>query len=129
MAGGSDRFVTSERWVSPLAEIEHAVQQRAKDVDLDVASDDGVDKLRALIGEEIDRWNEDHARGRHARAIAEPHRIAERALRNIAGYGPLVPLLEDDDVWEVMQAAAPTWPFHHSRRSGQPSVLPTSTRR
>src|SRR5919107_294485 len=26
----------------------------------------------------------------------------ERALRNLARHGPLVPLLDDDDVWEVM---------------------------
>jgi Flp pilus assembly CpaF family ATPase len=28
--------------------------------------------------------------------------VADRVLRNLAGYGPLEPLLADDDVWEVM---------------------------
>jgi pilus assembly protein CpaF len=28
--------------------------------------------------------------------------LVDRALRNIAGYGPLDPLLADDDVWEIM---------------------------
>ncbi len=92
----------TDTWVSPLAEIERAVQHRAKDLDLDIGSADGVDKLRSLVDEEIERWAEEHRRGRRASAIAEPLRLAERAVRNLAGYGPLVPLLEDDDVWEVM---------------------------
>jgi pilus assembly protein CpaF len=94
--------VTAETWVSPLAEVERAVQQRAKDVDLDLRSPDGADKLRALVEEEIDRWEHEHHRGRRPVGIAEPERLAERALRNLAGYGPLEPLLADDDVWEVM---------------------------
>ncbi len=28
--------------------------------------------------------------------------VGERAMRNLTGYGPLGPLLTDDDVWEVM---------------------------
>jgi pilus assembly protein CpaF len=28
--------------------------------------------------------------------------VVERAYRNLAGYGPLEPLLADDDVWEIM---------------------------
>ena len=28
--------------------------------------------------------------------------VADRAYRNLAGYGPLEPLLADDDVWEIM---------------------------
>jgi pilus assembly protein CpaF len=28
--------------------------------------------------------------------------VIERVFRNLAGYGPLEPLLEDDDVWEIM---------------------------
>jgi pilus assembly protein CpaF len=94
--------VTTATWVSPLAEVEAAVQRRAKEVDLDLASDDGAEKLRLLIQEEIDRWEEEHRRGRRPVAISEPDRLAERALRNLTGYGPLAPLLADDDVWEVM---------------------------
>ena len=36
------------------------------------------------------------------RAVADLGGLAERAVRNLVGYGPLTPLLEDDDVWEVM---------------------------
>ena len=34
--------------------------------------------------------------------LADPELVAERAFRNLAGYGPLEPLLADDDVWEIM---------------------------
>ena len=94
--------MTGEAWVSPLAEVERAVQRRAKELDLDVRCADGLDKLRALVDDEINAWAEDHRRGRQPVAIAEPDRLAERALRNLAGYGPLEQLLADDDVWEVM---------------------------
>ncbi len=94
--------MTAPAWVSPLAEIERAVQSRAKELDLDVSTHDGLEKLRSLVADEIDRWDEEHRRGRRPAAIAEPDRIAERAVRNLAGYGPLEPLLADDDVWEVM---------------------------
>ena len=45
--------------------------------------------------------------------------MAERAFRNLAGYGPLEPLLDDDDVWEVM-VNAPDAIFvkRHRGRSG-----------
>jgi pilus assembly protein CpaF len=92
----------TEAWISPLAEIEKSVQTRAKEIALDVASADGVDKLRALIDDEIARWDDEFQRGRRPVAIADREVVAERALRNLASYGPLVPLLADDDVWEVM---------------------------
>ena len=40
--------------------------------------------------------------GLRAFDVADPDTVAERAYRNIAGYGPLEPLLADDDVWEIM---------------------------
>src|SRR5262245_10420436 len=87
---------------SPLVEIEHAVQERAKDVSLEMAAPGGELKLRALIMDEVARWNDDHRRGRRAFALPDPDGVAERAFRNLARYGPLTPLLDDDDVWEVM---------------------------
>jgi pilus assembly protein CpaF len=62
----------------------------------------GEGKLRALIADEVARWNDDHRRGRRAFELPEPALVAERAFRNLARYGPLTPLLGDDDVWEVM---------------------------
>ena len=89
-------------WLSPLVEVERAVQQRAKDISLDMASSDGRKALRRLIDEEVARWSEDYKRSLRAFDLADPLGVAERAERNLAGYGPLTPLLEDDDVWEIM---------------------------
>ncbi len=89
-------------WVSPLVEIERAVQERAKEVALDMAGPDAPHRLRALVEEEVSRWSEDYKRGRRSFDLADPALVAERAWRNLAGYGPLEPLLADDDVWEIM---------------------------
>lgn len=88
--------------VSPLVEIERAVQARAKDISLDMADPSGRAKLRALVEEEVARWDTDHRRGLRSFALADPGLVVERAYRNVAGYGPLEPLLADDDVWEIM---------------------------
>ncbi len=47
-------------------------------------------------------WSVDHKRGVRAYDLADPAQVVERAHRNLAGYGPLQPLLDDDDVWEIM---------------------------
>jgi pilus assembly protein CpaF len=86
----------------PLVEIERAVQARAKDIALDVAGVDGEAQLRALIDDELGRWEDEFRRGTRPFELANPHLVAERAFRNLARYGPLTPLLEDDDVWEIM---------------------------
>ena len=61
-----------------------------------------ADRLRALIDDEIAEWDLEHKRGRRPVALGDPAAVAERALRNLAGHGPLQELLEDDDVWEIM---------------------------
>ena len=94
--------MSNEDTSSPLAHIERAVQDRAKDISLDMAGSDGSPKLQALIDDEVARWTEDYKRGRRDFDLADPELVAERAFRNLAGYGPLEPLLADDDVWEVM---------------------------
>jgi pilus assembly protein CpaF len=88
--------------VSPLVEIERAVQARAKDISLEMSASGGEAKLRALIADEVARWNDDHRRGRRAFGLPDPALVVERAFRNLARYGPLTPLLADDDVWEIM---------------------------
>jgi pilus assembly protein CpaF len=87
---------------SPLIEIEHAVQERAKQVALELAAPGGDVLLRSLIDDELAHWADDFRRGRRAFDIADPPAVAERAFRNLARYGPLTPLLDDDDVWEIM---------------------------
>jgi pilus assembly protein CpaF len=88
--------------LSPLIEIERTVQRRAKDATLDVGSAGGRSRLRAMIGEEIAAWSTDFKRGLRPFDLGDPEALAERVDRNLAGYGPLEPLLADDDVWEIM---------------------------
>ena len=88
--------------LSPIQEIERRVQRRAKEISLDMAGGDGKEKLRALIDDEVEAWSADHKRGLRAFDLADPDQVADRAYRNLVGYGPLEPLLADDDVWEIM---------------------------
>ena len=88
--------------VSPLHEIESRVQERAKDEAIDLSADESTALLSDLVAEEIAGWNADHLRGQRAFALHDPDRVADRALRNLTGYGPLGPLLDDPDVWEIM---------------------------
>jgi pilus assembly protein CpaF len=87
---------------TPLEEIERRVQARGKEISLDMSHPEGGAKLRALIDDEVDAWRADYKRGRRSVDLPDPQLVAERAYRNLAGYGPLEPLLADPDVWEVM---------------------------
>jgi pilus assembly protein CpaF len=87
---------------SPLAEIESTVLQRAKDEALDVADPTALARLRELLRDEVARWSLDHKHGRRPFDLPDPHGLVERAERNLTRYGPLEPLLHDDDVWEIM---------------------------
>ncbi|MBO0731532.1 MAG: CpaF family protein, partial [Acidimicrobiaceae bacterium] len=104
---------------SPLVEVERAVQERAKQLNIDMTTPDGRERLQALITEELAVWHREYERGRRAFDVADPETVAERAWRNLTGYGPLEPLLADPDVWEVM-INAPTSIFckRHSGRNG-----------
>jgi pilus assembly protein CpaF len=90
------------RTPSPLEEIERHVTARATRATLDVDRAGGEHQLRALIDEVIDQWSDEHRRGQRDHALADPSGVAERAFRNLARYGPLTELLQDDDVWEIM---------------------------
>ena len=94
--------MTSDLFRSPLELIEQAVLARAKSTALDVSSNDGAQLMRSFIDDEISNWNLDHRRGLKPFDLADTELVAERAYRNLTGYGPLGPLLADDDVWEVM---------------------------
>jgi pilus assembly protein CpaF len=92
----------TDGWASPLVRIEQAVQDRAKLVAVDMAASDASSVLAGLIDAEIAGWRHEYRQGRRESDIAEPDVVAGRALRNLAGYGPLQPLLDDPDVWEIM---------------------------
>ena len=85
---------------SPLATIERLAQERADELALDLNRPDGLARLSRLVADTVERWNAEHRDGRQPVALDED--VVERALRNLVGYGPLGPLLEDDDVWEIM---------------------------
>lgn len=87
---------------SPLAEIERTVQERARHLSLDMATEEGEQRLRQLLDDEIARWNDAHRRGQRAVGLPDPEGAAERAWRDLVRYGPLGALLDDDDVWEIM---------------------------
>lgn len=88
-------------FVSPLAEIERAVQDRARDVALEMGDPSGQTRLRQLIDDELRSWTDAFRRGLRPFDIADRDGVADRALRNLVGYGPLEPLLADSDVWEI----------------------------
>ncbi len=88
--------------VSPLVHIEHAVLDRAKEQGLDIDSAQGRADLEQLVRSELDLWRLQFERGERDLAIGDPEATFIRALRNLAGYGPLEPLLADDDVYEIM---------------------------
>jgi pilus assembly protein CpaF len=92
---------------APLVDVERAVQARAKHTNLDMSTSDGRARLRGLIDDELRRWDDDVRHGRQSTPIANPAIVAERAWRNLAGYGPLSDLLVDPDVWEI-EINAPT---------------------
>ncbi|MGH8896951.1 MAG: CpaF family protein [Egibacteraceae bacterium] len=104
---------------SPLVEVEQAVQERAKDLALDMSTAQGRARLRRLIDEEVDSWSTDYKRGLRAVDLLDRQLVADRAFRNLAGYGPLEPLLADDDVWEIMiNAPDAIFVKRHSGSSG-----------
>ena len=89
-------------FVSPLAEIESTVQERAKQLRVDATAAAGARTIEALVQEAIQEWDLEYRRGDRPVQLADPDRVADRARRNLLGYGPLEPLMADDDVWEIM---------------------------
>ena len=87
---------------SPLVEIEQRVLQRAKEEALDLGGTGDTARLRELLEDEVTRWGLDFKHGLRDYDLPDPVRVVEKVARNLTGYGPLEPLLADDDVWEIM---------------------------
>jgi pilus assembly protein CpaF len=87
---------------SPLRSIETAVQEKARRESVDPATFLGRQRMRELLEEEIAAWQSEYLRGLRPFALLNAEELAERAWRNLTGYGPIEPLLEDPDVWEIM---------------------------
>jgi pilus assembly protein CpaF len=92
----------TDAFTSPLVEIEQRVLQRAKEATLDLDAADAASRLRRFIADEVARWSLDFKHGLRPFDLPSPDLVIERAERNLLGYGPLEPLLDDDDVWEIM---------------------------
>lgn len=119
MAGVLTRGGAESGWTSPLREIERAVQHHAKAADIDMSEPGALEKLTALVVDEVSEWRELYRKGLHPVDIADPEGAIERALRNLTGYGPLEPLLADPDVWEIMvNGPAAIFTKRHSGRGG-----------
>jgi pilus assembly protein CpaF len=122
----SSRTITTERpdrdrteaEIAPLIVIERAVQDRAKELGLNPDNPNGRAELEQLVRMQLDKWQLEFERGERTISIADPELTLNRAIRNIAGYGPLEPLLADDDVYEIMiNAPAAIFVKRHSRPS------------
>jgi pilus assembly protein CpaF len=111
-------------WTSPLREIERAAQDEAKAADIDMSAPGALDRLRTLVAGQVELWRSEYLRGRRPVDIADPEVAVERALRNLAGYGPLEPLLDDPDVWEIMvNGPASIFTKRHSGTGGYHSEV------
>ncbi|MFA9446353.1 hypothetical protein [Egicoccus sp. AB-alg6-2] len=94
--------MTGHLVASPLVEIEQRVLRRAKDETIDLGATDATRRVRDLVADEVERWRLDYKHGLRDFDLPDPDLVVERAERNLLGYGPLEPLLDDDDVWEIM---------------------------
>ncbi len=94
--------VTDAGLTNPLRSIELEVQDRAERLRLDPAHPDDAARVRELIADVVDAWNAEHQRGRRPFPLLDPAGVTDRAGRNLLGHGPLQPLLDDPDVWEIM---------------------------
>ncbi|MEL7206980.1 MAG: ATPase, T2SS/T4P/T4SS family [Actinomycetota bacterium] len=83
---------------SPLQQLEDSVRASAEGSSIALDSADGRRQIRDLIDAELAGWSQGGSTG----AVPDQTALAERALRNLVGYGPLGPLLDDPDVWEIM---------------------------
>ena len=105
--GGSVRTTyaaTSEQvfTASPLACIEDRVRARSGEERLDPTIPGSVERLRVIIDDEIALWRIRYQQGLVGFDITDGETLAQRALRNLVGYGPLEELLRDDAVFEIM---------------------------
>lgn len=104
---------------SPLAEIEQRVQHAVKAAGLDTTTVQGRIATRSLVEEQIKAWTLDFKEGRRAFPLINSSALVDRAMRNLTGYGPLQPLLEDDDVWEIcINAPDQIFVKSHSKPAG-----------
>ena len=77
--------------LTPLEEIEQLVQARARQISLDMDDEAAAKALERFVDEEIRRWNDDFRRGARPFRVTDTKLLAERAMRNLMGYGAVGP--------------------------------------
>jgi pilus assembly protein CpaF len=109
---------SEEAEFDPLQTIERLVQARAKDAGIDPDTAGGRKELERYVHDELTHWQLQFERGERPMPLGDPERTFGRAIRNITGYGPLEPLLDDDDVYEIMiNSPSAIFVKRHSRPS------------
>ncbi len=103
--------------LTPLETIEQRVHERASEMGLDVRNPEGIASVRRVIDEEIASWRIAWQQGLRPQDLSAVEQLRERAFRNVVGYGPLDPLLADDDIFEIMVNAP--WEIFVKRHNGQ----------
>ena len=61
--------------LSPLQELERRVQLRAKEIALDMADENGLAALRAIVDDEVALWSSDFNRGLRAFDLADREQV------------------------------------------------------
>lgn len=102
--------------LTPLESIETRVHERASELGVDVRNPEGIAAVRRFIDEEIAAWRLAWQQGLRQQDLSAIDQLRERAFRNVVGYGPLDPLLADDDIFEIMVNAP--WEIFVKRHNG-----------
>lgn len=91
-----EEFVTEDSHA-----IAHSIELELVDFlrqsEIDLTNRSSVKSAKTQLFKLIQNWNELHP----SRPIADETKFAEIVLRNLIGYGPIEPLLEDDAIWEI----------------------------
>ncbi|TAN20545.1 MAG: CpaF family protein [Actinomycetota bacterium] len=77
--------------------IERQLLEFLRKSEADLNSRASLKIARAELAALIDRWNQNHP----SRLINDTIRFSELVLRNLTGFGPIEPLLEDANIWEI----------------------------
>ncbi len=79
------------------AQIERQLLEHLRRTEADLNTRSSLKNARAELANLIDKWNEEHP----SRTIGDKSGFGEVVLRNLIGFGPIEPLLEDEAIWEI----------------------------
>ncbi|MDA8081313.1 MAG: ATPase, T2SS/T4P/T4SS family [Actinomycetota bacterium] len=79
------------------AQIERQLLEHLRRTEADLNTRSSLKNARTELANLIEKWNEEHP----SRTIGDKTGFGEVVLRNLIGFGPIEPLLEDDTIWEI----------------------------